>query len=218
MVKKYRNFETVVKNALLALAERLFPNEIFGVNAIEAIEIINGVDSRRNIGESLYDLMLHEGLISEDIFYDYKSKNSTEAIPVVRFTYERLSDYLIAQKITEKVEENSIKSFIQSDEFKILTTRNYYKYLGILSAINIIFAEKFKLEFIEYLPEKIDNEYFFSEVFVKTLVNRSASSFTDRTLKLFNDIPKICYEDTRIDILLALSTEPNHMLNSFFIE
>lgn len=217
IVKKYRNFETVVKNALLALAERLFPNEIFGVNALEAIEIINSVDTRSNIGESLYDLMLHEGVISEDIFYDYKSKNNTDAIPVVRFTYERLSDYLIARKITEKVEENSIKSFIESNEFKILTSGSYYKYLGILSAINIIFAEKFKLEFIEYLPEKMDDEYFFSEVFVKTLVNRSASSFTGRTLQLFNNIPKICYEDNRIDILIALSTEPNHILNGFLL-
>lgn len=215
IAKSYRPHETIIKNALYGLAEELFPDYIYGLEYTTAFDLISSKDTRPNIGEPLYDLMLHEGILAEDVTYNHNSDTTSQPMPVVRFTYERFSDYLIANNLTKDITLQDLDTvFIKNKKFQTFLTKNRLKYIGILSGLNVIVAEKFNVELIDYFPKGVINNYIFEEVFVKTLTSRNPNSFTQRTLELFNEIPKYCYEDKRIDILLALSTEPGHPWNA----
>lgn len=218
-VKGYRPHEKVIYNALLRLAEKIFPENVYGLKFEEAFELINSVDSRNGSGEYLYDLMLEEGLISEDIEYN-RVDGQTNSNVVVRFTFERFSDYLIAISIMASIQSipELEAALYENYNFQLLKSKqNSFKFLGIWSALNIIIADKFKTELIDHFPIETLNYYFFEETFVKTLISRSTSSFTDRTIEIFHQIPNKCYEDHRINILFALATEPTHKLNAIFL-
>jgi len=69
-IKRYRLGEQVVRKALEAFALKLYPDNQFGLKISEAVKLVNSFDSRPNIGDTLFDLLLHEGVLSEDIVID----------------------------------------------------------------------------------------------------------------------------------------------------
>lgn len=214
-IKHYRPGENVVRKALEALADVLYPDNQFGLPICEAVKLINKHDTRAGHGDSLFEVLLHEGMISEDCIYN-KTTGKSDLI-VVRFTYERFSDHFIALALVEDIKDEEIdNAFLDGGVLNSLVKNDsYYEYTGILSALSIIVAEKYNRELVDLFPENIPSrDWLFDQVFIDPLQWRSASSFGERTLEILNSISNETFYSPSMDIILKLCTEPDHPWNA----
>lgn len=217
--KNYNAAEGIVRIAINAFANSFFPNSLKGIQFSKARETINAFDPNLYHGNSLFDELLHENIISEDIYYKEES-NERRGIPIARFTYERFSDYFVAnQIIATRTEENIKDIFSKENEIgKLLSDQYYYTYRGVLEALSILVAEKFKIEIMDILPRELGiNDWELNEMFTETIVWRSPESITARTLQILNSVDDHGYRSTILDTLLKLSTEPGHPWNAEFL-
>lgn len=209
--KFYNPSEEIFKACLTEIASRLFPDDLIGISIAEARNIVNDLDPNPNKGDSLFDELLNEGIISEDISY----KEERRGKPVIRFTYERFSDHFVAKQLIESYSSDDIGDIFKTNQplGKLIYERSYYGLVGIFEALAILLAEQYKLELIDLLPEdnKIDG-YILNDLFSRTVIWRSVNSFSDRTLELLNSLDG--YDHPALDIFLKLSTEPNHPWNA----
>ncbi|MEE9423792.1 MAG: AVAST type 2 anti-phage system protein Avs2 [Methylococcales bacterium] len=211
--KRYTPDEEIIKKALLAFASALFPDYLSGIPKSEARSLINKHDPNVNREDSLFDELLHEGILSEDISYEPEGQGR----PVIRFTYERFSDHYIAQQIVEQYSAGTIDDIFSLDQpiGKIISDNGYYRISGIFEALAINIAEKYNKELVDFLPEGSNVEKWqLDEMFSNTVIWRSPDSFSKRTLELLNQIEFYGDNDPALDILLKLATEPNHPWNA----
>jgi hypothetical protein len=216
--KEYNPSEQIIKTALKDFASQLFPKNFSGLSIGEARKLINSYDPNINKGDTLFNELMHEGILSEDISYDNESNGST----VVRFTYERFSDHFIAQQVVEKYDEKNISNIFSENEplGEIIKDNGIYRYEGIFEALSIVIAERFQLELIDLLPQKYEStidDWVLERIFTQTIIWRSTKSFTNRTLEILNSLKGSEYSSPSLDILLKLSTEPEHPWNADFL-
>ncbi|GJL64670.1 MAG: hypothetical protein NPIRA04_33240 [Nitrospirales bacterium] len=189
-----------------------------GLPVADARKLINGFDPNPSYGDSFFNELIDEGVLSEDISYDKQGKGN----PVVRFTYERFSDHFVSQQIINQYDEQTIKEIFSKDQplRKIIEENGYYRFEGIFEALSIIIAEKYSIELTDLIPEELANridEWVLSRMFSETVIWRSAASFTDRTLEILNNLTSYEYDSPALDVLLKLSTEPDHPWNANLI-
>ena len=255
--KEYRTGERIALKALQSFALQLFPNNLHGLQTEKAREIIKAEDPNPN-KNPLFNELLNEGILSEDIIrvpykdsdtYSNKKEWNTKRghgyreEPVVRFTYERFSDYFIVKHLVEKeiykkpkkVKKiiNQIKYFfhrIISKEY-CLKEENLKLYFrkgsvlgniffrkdwglnGIVEALFIKIANDFKEELYD-LIEIDDNQYLSVDPLKKSFLSRSSDSFTQRTYELLSQLQPIEFHSPILQILLKLSIKPNHPWNA----
>lgn len=213
--KHYTPEERIVESALLGFVSEIFPGRLFGMPKGEARKFINALDPNPNRDDTLFDTLLHEGVLSEDISYEANERGDA----IVRFTFERFSDHFVAQQITESVDSDSLDTIFGSDEPLGHVIREYggfSSHAGIFEMLALTIAEKYGRELVDLLPgnarvAKSDSD----EVFRNSVVWRAPDSFSDRTLELLNQ-QEGWYGtlDPALDILLKVSTEPGHPWNA----
>nr|WKN34363.1 NACHT domain-containing protein [Tunicatimonas sp. TK19036] len=211
--KKYNPNEEWIKKASAAFASELFPNNVEGIPSLDARRIISNFDHKPYTGEGLYDELLYDGVLSEDISY-----KSGKGLPVIRFTYERFSDQFIAQQLLSNYDQDSIKEIFSQDHLlgKILRDHRYYEFAGIFEALAILIPETFKIEFIDLLPgERPIENWFLVGLFTNSVIWRDPSSISGRTLQLIEKVEE--HDNVAIDVYIQLSTEPNHPWNAEFL-
>ena len=209
--KRYTPQEGIIKQALVAFSSKLFPEHLTGIPTGDARKLFGVYDPDVNRGDTLLNELLHEGVLSEEISYEPDSGGK----PFVRFTYERFSDHFIAQQIIDQYDAENIDSIFAPDQplGKIVAEQGYYA--GILEALTIIIAEKYNKELVDLLPcDAGIDEWLTTEIFSNTIIWRTPSSFSDRTLELLNRLEN---PDRVWNILLKLSTEPSHPWNAEFL-
>lgn len=216
--KRYTPAEKIVRNSLVEFASKIIPNNFDGLPKSEARAFINTVDPNPNIGCSLFDELLDESVITEDISYDKQGNGK----PVIRFTYERFSDHIVSLQIVSQYDETNINEIFSNESLlgKIIKDNGYYRFEGVFNALSIILAEKFNIELIDVLPDDCVNSinnWVLERIFSETITWRSPTSFTDRSLELLNSLNHNEYESPAFDILLKLSTEPEHPWNANLI-
>ena len=245
--KQYRPEETIVSKALYSFALQLFPNNLYGLQTSKAREIIKVEDPTPNTGCLLNEL-LNEGILFEDII-PVKKENSEngceyEKEPVVRFTYERFSDYFIVKSLIEKEiykKPKKLKKIINKIKYflyKIISKKycldneNLKLYFKKNSALGNIFLNNKSWGFngiIEALFTKIaddfkvelydlieieNNQYLLKESLEKSFLWRSPDSFTLRTFELLSQLRSIYFHSPILQILLKLSVKPDHPWNA----
>lgn len=213
--KEYNPAEKIVQNALLDFSSRLYPDHLSGLPIGDSRKLINDCDiAPQKGGDDLFNLLLHEGVLAEDISYE-DDKNGH---PVVRYTYERFSDVLVARQILDGHDSSTVATIFDEVEplGQILRDRGVYQVAGILEALFIAIAEKFQIELTDLIPEGVEVEpWQVSELFENTVLWRAPDSFSDRTLEILNsNVGTAEYSSPALDILLKLSTEPNHPWNA----
>ncbi len=220
--KQYKKGENIVRKALDKFVEKLYPEFISGIPINDARIIIESEDIKLNNGDSLFEILINEGVLSQDIV---RSKDiNKKGIVVVRYTYERFSDYEIAMHIISKceTEEELEQLYRDGNEIgEIIDEKNRYRNAGIIEALSICIAEKFKKEFLEFVPnEKIgqyDEYWFLTETFENTILWRTGESITHKTKEFLNKLEGYGYNSKSLDIVLQVSTEPNHPWNADFL-
>lgn len=208
--KRYTPQEKIIRCALSEFSSKLFPEHLTGLSKQKARTLFNTRDPNPNIGDSLFDMLLNEGILSEDISYEHESRGK----PVIRFTYERFSDHFIAQQILVPYNSETIDGIFSAGQplGKIISEDGYYRNAGIFEALAIIIAEKYEKELADILIRETNiDEWQVAEMFSNTVIWRAPSSFSDKTLELLNQI-----KDTglALNILLKLATEPSHPWNA----
>ena len=217
--KRYKHQEKIVERALLAFSSKLFPEHLIGIPTREARTLFKKHDPNENVGDTLLNRLLHEGILSEDILYTDE--------PVIRFTYDRFSDLFIAQQLLEQYNSETIDSIFCSDQSlgRIVLEHGYYRYAGIFEALAIIIPEQYKKELVDLLPKDADiHKGYIGRIFTNTIVWRDPNSFSSRTLELLNQLKSFVdnillgSRNLRLDILLKLSTEPSHPWNAELLD
>ncbi|WP_252225499.1 hypothetical protein [Clostridium sp. ZBS2] len=220
IVKKEKNTHRskIVHKSIEDFIQELYPNNLSGLQYDEAEEIINKYDCNTG-SKTLFDILLFEGVLSLDIGKD-ENKNEIE---VVRFTYERFCDYAIAQHILKNcnIEEELQQLFEEGNMiFNLIKKENRYKNTGVIEALGIEIPEKFKKEFLEYInPEKgYEYNWLLEKTFKNGILSRTGTTVTEKSLELLNRLCEYRYHESSLDILISLSTEPNHPWNADFLD
>ena len=142
--------------------------------------------------------------------------------PIIRYTYERFSDVLVARQILGDHVSSTVATIFDEEESlgQILRDRGVYQVAGIVEALFIAIAEKFQVELIDLIPEDIEVSHWeISKLFENTVLWRSPDSFSDRTLEILNeDVGNPEHSSPVLDILLKLSTELDHPWNARFLQ
>jgi len=212
--KKFNPLERITKSTLIEIASKLFPDNLEGLPIKDARQLVNDNDPNPNTSDSLFNILIDEGVLSEDISY----KDGQRGAPVIRFTYERFSDYFIAQKVVDGVEGIDLAFSDGGAISKLLKDNGYYPIAGIFEALSILIAERFNKELEDLIPNSIEiDKWQLDQTFQNTILWRSPESFSERTLEILNNLGVNSYSNPALDILLNLSTEPNHPWNAEFL-
>lgn len=169
----------------------------------------------RGASGSLYGRLLSNGILVESVKFSPKETGDQEVI--VRFPFERFSDYFVATQIL-----NGIRT---EDEFRTLFKPkgrlafyrdywNYYENRGVARALAILAPERLKLELAEILEEAATRELVLED-FLESLVWRSACSISAKSSSVLTEARELGTD--LLPTYLRLATIPQHPFNSEFL-
>lgn len=214
--------DSVIGNAIREYTDSLFPDNIWGIDYFAAQEIFSKYYIPSN-GSSLLDLLISEGLLSLDVLQNDTSNNGQ--MEVVRFTYERFSDYFFARKIMNNYSDvDSLHRAFDKDGEITKLLESEWKYRGVLEVISAMIPDKYSIEIYSLIENNEQDSYieesFFRNYFEKSVLLRSKFSFSEETLTLLNTFEEqesYGYYSPSLDLLLRLSSEPCHPWNAEFL-
>ena len=216
--------ELAIQNSIRRIADSMVTAEADYIRSSTATDICEVEFGSRgpNTNIGWFYVLRHEGVFRQDHIFDRKNDDPfANAEDVYRFTYQRFSGHLIAQSLLNKVDD-IFAAFQAGGQLNFLLDKDKFWDWGyIWSALAIQIPEKFNgKELLDIIPKEIDNpsyNYTLLEAFEQSLLWRSSSAFSDRTLELFNVLP-IEWRDPRTAILIRLATLRDHPWNAEFLD
>ena len=188
-----------VRMYLEALAEEMTITQKRFVERGRAKDIAKKFHKTDAFAQSLFSQMEKEGLLS---FYNYDSKK------IVRFSYDRMADYFVAQKLL--CDEKQLGFALNNSEW---LERN----AGTLEMLAILLPEEKNIELCDCFSDTEKDLWF--HPFVKSFSWRSNKSLSHRTREIIVDLVKdgnYCV-DTWLSCL-NVATVPDNPLNINFFE
>ena len=165
-------------------------------------------------------------LIDNNVLLKTKSRFSDGTEDYIVFSYQRISDFIIAQEIVKKYQDwNSFAESINTDKaLRNVIVENHWSFKGILEAFAILIPELFNHEITDlakFIPEeKLKRNYdecleYLSEVLINSLAWRSIESINKDVIREFLN-SEYCrlYDDAWWYKLVELSVIPNHPFNA----
>ena len=202
----------IVPKAITGFSQLLVDASKGYVSKEKAIALFESVlESGGNLERSLLPQLESEGLITvEAIRPDDKS-----VAEVVRFTFERFSDHVIASHLLDKyIDASDVAGSFQAgqplQDF-VFGPKNYER-AGIIEAMAIQLPQRTGIEILD-VGDKAS--YAVRHAFQESLLWREQSHFTDRTFELVGELFQTTDEVN--DLLISISTEPSNKFNAFFV-
>jgi hypothetical protein len=209
--------DRLCQKALEAIANAMFPDHLFGLYWDNATAIVNAIDTSVKPTESLFQTLLREGALADDIAYSLDDEGNHVPKPIVRFAYERFCDQFVAQRLVRDI-KSPAEVFNEDHPLgKAIAENRSSQCRGILGALSIIIPEKFAVEFWDVIPANLKARRQSAEFyFFDSLPYRSPSSFTNQTRDLFDSLQlsEHRFQNRRLDLLLQFATEPTHPWNA----
>ena len=201
----------IVQNAITKFARVLLDNGMSYAPMHEAITLFESVlASRGSLEKSLLSQLESEGVLTvEPLRQDEES-----VAQMVRFTFQRFSDHTIASRLLDDyLDIHDVASSFEVDQplHGCVFGKSNFERTGIISAMAIQLPERTGVEILEVGS---DTSYTVREAFLKSLLWRRQSHFTDRT---FNLVQGLINTDKLKDLLVSISTEASNKFNSFFL-
>lgn len=165
-------------------------------------------------------------LIDHNVLLKTKSQFSDENEDYVVFSYQRISDFIIAQEIVMNYQEwKSFAGNINTDQtLRDVIVENHWLYKGILEAFAILIPEVFNHEITDlaiFIPkDKFKRNYyqcleFLSEALINSLAWRSIESINKEAIRKFlNSKNSRVNSDAWWYKLVELSVIPHHPFNA----
>lgn len=149
-----------------------------------------------------------EGLLSVDI----AAEETGQKQEVVRFTFQRLSDYMVASHLLARCNSTDLakQAFAQQEGLgRYLSYPLAYHRAGVVEALALLTVENLGAE----LPDLVDEGEWWGleDAFRASLVWRAQSLFTERTLEL---VDSILGKDEVFPVLISVATEPGNRYNA----
>jgi hypothetical protein len=170
--------------------------------------------------QSWLDALLRNGLLRTDpdpkgVFED------ALAIPddVVRFSFQRLQDHLIADAILSEV--GDVRAALAAGGGLAFVHNQgsiNWEWRGLVEALSTHVPERFGLELVDTLPGRTAgwwNAWELQDAFVESIRWRDRHAFTDRTLALFNSVPQ--NHQWPLSLLIEFSASVDHPWNADFL-
>ena len=218
-----------VRDSLMKIAEYLVDKDevdgyVRGVDKKTVKNIVNQFLPNRSYEQSLYRGMVTEGVLIEDPKLD---NPNTEI--VVRFSYERFSDHIIANFLLQKhLDKNKPeKAFVKGGGMAFLIDEKRYGLRGLIEALSIQVPELTGKELIELVPELVESKNIWNridatEAFRQSIIWRKSDAFSDKTIEFLSRLLKSELEgehlllggDNVLDVLMTVATIPDHPYNA----
>lgn len=212
--KRYFKGQRIVTKVVETIVRKMFPDNMFGIEINEAWELINNLDPKPFFEDDLITLLTSEGLLALDVITD----SNGDSKEVVRFTYERFSDYFIAENLMDDLSVENLEFEFGEDGTIGRLIKECYRYSGLIEALGIAFPEKLNKEFVDFIPkEASEYRFIFDKSFADVLLLRNKYSITNRSIDLLNEITGYGFVKDSLEKLLTLATEPEHPLNAEFL-
>jgi hypothetical protein len=206
----------LVRTALEAIAKELSETDKRWLPASSAEAIVNNILPGRGFAHSLYQGLVVEGLLTENIFHT--EGGAPEEMVVI--SYERFADHMIAKILldTHLNSENPASSFAKGGPLAFLADEHTYVPSGLIEALCIQVPERAHKELVTLAPG-IKKRHGIGSAFRQSLVWRKTDAFSDDTLNVLNKLiwNEYGWHDT-LDALLTVATLPGHMLNAHFLD
>ncbi|MEM5527340.1 hypothetical protein WN093_00795 [Gammaproteobacteria bacterium AS21] len=174
-------------------------------------------------GKTWLDVLIQVSLFRRDPPPYSKDLDPFDTPPeLVRFTFQRFQDHLMATALVEKIafdqvnmvfDENGPLNFLFYDGNLSHSIR--YEYAGLVSALSIVYPEKLKLEFAKTLPnwkQHWQEDQILQEGFRESFKWRNLSSFSESTRELLNLLEEHYVEP--LGLLLEVSMTVGYPFNA----
>ena len=210
--------EYITKKAIDLISEKIASNQGLAVPYEDLRPEIDNLFPGRGESQSLFTHLRSSGMIVET--FSFKDYSDEESELLLRFPYERFSDYFIASRLLERFStKEELKSawFVEGLPDKwIEEYSTFFENRGLLRMMSILIPDRFGCEFLElFQTTKAQTELF--RDFLTSLPWRNAETFTPISKKLFATCAEHLDYDELIQELIPLLTIPGHPLNSHWL-
>lgn len=176
-------------------------------SAIDLLERFH--PSGGSVDKSLLSAFLSEGVITQEIEH-----HDGENVETVRFTFERLSDHLRAERLIAQIDPADLKgSFQRAPLVTYFGPDASWRFAGVIEALAVQFPEHFGNELFDVLPEHAVEDPSLGDAFVSSLVWRAPEAFTSRTVGWISTLCERTGRST-YGLLLLVCTEPENQFNA----
>jgi len=170
----------------------------------------------RGYESSLYRGLLDEGLLSEDV---RSGVDAGSVVEVVRFTYERFADHLIAARLLDRhLDAADPESSFRGDQplgGLVADSPALWRNSGLIEALAVQLPERTGRELPELAPGVAD-EHVVKGAVVESLIWRQREAFSEATRTYINErvLPDPNWHDEAMDGLLTVACDPAHPYNA----
>jgi hypothetical protein len=202
------------------LADAMIENGVPYLLRNKAKDIVSEIHTAQRYEDKLFYHLWSEGLLSEDIKYDFTS--GRQGYEIIRFTYEKLNDNLIAKRLLERFldKNNPEQSFLPTEKLGRYFSDEWtaYENKGTVEALFTLVPELLDKEVFEIVPQIKDWELT-KEVFIQSLLWREPTKIFESSRQFVNEkiISNEDYHYKFLDILLIVSSNPQHKWNADYL-
>lgn len=171
------------------------------------------LDSFHNSGgieeRSLLSAFLSEGVLTQEA-----ERRDGKVVEAIRFTFERLSDHLRAERLVAHVDPADLKSsFGRVPLSRYFGPDASWRFAGVVEALAVQAPERFGCELFDVLPEDSIDGTTLCDAFASSLLWRAPTAFTHGTVSW---ISKVCERTgwSPYGLLLLVCTEPENQFNA----
>ncbi len=212
----YNPRDNLVRRALDKIAERLVETGGRWLARTQAEEVVNELLLGRDYSRSLYQGLVIEGVLTEDI--DWRATDPSDEVTFI--SYDRFMDHVLADLLLHSHLDRSNPgvAFAEDGGLAFLCEDERYALGGLLEAMCIQVPEQTGNELVRLAPKLIDSPYI-GEAFLQSIVWRKLDAFSEDTRTVFNEFNR----DQRfwthsLDMLMTVSTVPSHRFNADFLD
>lgn len=201
-----------VEAALAGLTEAMVGAGTGYLSIDAANAILEGVHASSNRAEqSLFFQLESEGVLAVEPVRD-----ADRVVEMVRFTFERLSDHRIAQRLldTHVGDREPRAAFAAGGALAgYVAGQDSDRFAGIAEALAVQLPERYGVELID-IVDGMPARWNLVHAFKLSLLWRCQNVFTERTLQLVEEWGNVIGGDAVLETLLSIATEPENRFNA----
>jgi hypothetical protein len=174
---------------------------------IELFERLHNSGGR--VDRSLLSAFLSEGVLTQEV-----ERHESRNVETIRFTFERLSDHLRAERLIAQIDPTDLQGSIRREPLvTYFGPEASWRFAGVIEALAVQFPEQFGHELFDVLPEDAIDDPSLADAFVSSLAWRAPKAFTQRTVDWVSRLCKLSGQSS-YGLLLIVCTEPENQFNA----
>ncbi len=214
----YDRRERLVRKAVDALAEAMANQRVDHLPLDQAKALVNSHRPPNDFGRTLFSNLESEGLISAIPNYDFEALQDSPLSESVRFTFQRFSDHLIAERLLDRhVDRTAPRACFEREQplGQLFESKSAaWQNAGLLEALAVQLPERLDVELHDVLPHLVDSDLL-NQAVLNSLIWRHHDSFSDSTFAIIER--DLRFRDEYWLAVLNLATVPNHPLNADYL-